>query len=100
MYHLPNPQKFYNKDFLKEFAAHNEVHYEPIREWRKASQRHKNNSSGLYSVDPLLPPYCYVAVMMCRLFWNDNSARFSIQMVPLIQSAVNSEIMDWADSVR
>ena len=34
--------------------------------------------------------------MMCRLFRNDNSARFSIQMVPLIHSTVNYEIMDWS----
>ena len=50
----------------------------------------------MYSVDSLLPPYCYAAAMMCRLFGNDNSARFSIQMVPLILAAVNSDIMDWA----
>ena len=50
----------------------------------------------MYFVDSLLPPYCYAATMMCRLFGNDNSARFSIQMVPLILAAVNSDIMDWA----
>ena len=50
----------------------------------------------MYSVESLSPPYCYAAAMMCRLFENDNSARFSIQMVPLIHSVINSEIMDWA----
>ena len=50
----------------------------------------------MYSVDSLSPPYYYAATMMCRLFGNDNSARFSIQMVPLIHSDVSSEIMDWA----
>ena len=50
----------------------------------------------MYSVESLSPPFCYTAAMMCMLFGNDNSARFSIQMVPLIHFAVNSEIMDWA----
>ena len=50
----------------------------------------------MYSVESLAPPYCYAAAMMCRLFGNDNSTRFSIQMVPLIHAAINSEIMDWS----
>ena len=94
MYHIPDPHKVYNKDFIKEFAASNEVQSEPIREWRKSSEKHKNESSSMYSVDSLLPPYCYAEAMMCRLFGNDNSSRFSIQMVPLIHFALNSEIMD------
>ena len=94
MYHLPDPQKFYNKAFIKDFAASNETQSEPIREWRRAPEKHKTESSGMYSVESLSPPYCYAAAMMCRLFRNDNSARFSIQMVPLIHSAMNSEIMD------
>ena len=53
----------------------------------------------MYSVESLSPPYCYAATMMCKLFGNDNSSRFSIQMVPLIHSAVNFEIMDWADII-
>ena len=96
MYHLPDPQKLYNKEFVKEFADSNKVQSEPIKEWRKNHEKHKNESSGMYSVDSLLPPYCYATAMMCRLFGNDNSSRFSIQMVHLILVAVNSEIMDWA----
>ena len=55
----------------------------------------KFEASGMYSVESLSPPYCYAATMMCR-FGNENSLRFSIQMVPLIHSTVNSEIMDWS----
>jgi len=96
MYHIPDPQKVYNKEFVKEFVDTNKVQSEPIKEWRKNPEKHKNESSGMYLVDSLSPPYCYAAAMMCRLFGNNNSARFSIQMVPLILAAVNSEIMDWA----
>ena len=68
MYHLPDPQKVYNK----EFADSNKVQSEPIKEWRKNPEKHKNESSGMYSVDSLLPPYCYATAMMCILFGNDN----------------------------
>lgn len=94
MYHLSDPQKVYNKEFIKDFADNNKVQSNPIKEWRKNPEKHRNEASGMYYVDSLLPPYCYVAAMMCRLFGNDNSARFCIQMVPLILAAVNSDIMD------
>ena len=100
MYHLPDLQKVYNKEFVKEFANSNKVQSEPIKNWRKNPENHKNESSGMYSVDSLLPPYCYAPAMMCRLFRNNNSTRFSIQMVPLILAAVNSEIMDWSEIGR
>ena len=93
---LPDPRKFYNKAFIKDFAASNETQSEPIREWRRAPEKHKNEASGMYSMESLSPPCFYVAAMMCTFFGNDNSARFSIQMVPLIHSIVNSEIMDWS----
>ena len=50
----------------------------------------------MYSVESLAPPYCYAAAIMCRIFGNDNSARFLIHMVPLIHAAINSKIMDWS----
>ena len=89
MYHLPDPQKIYNKAFIKDFAANNENQSEPIREWRRAPEKHKNEALGMYSVESLSPPYYYAAAMMCQLFGNDNSTRFSIQMVPLIHYVVN-----------
>lgn len=49
----------------------------------------------MYSVDSLASLYCYAAAMVCRLFGSPNYARFSIEMVPLIEAAVNSFIMDW-----
>ena len=96
MYHLPDPQKTYNKAFIADFTSSNEIESDPIKEWRRAPEKHKNETSGMYSVESLTPPYCYAAEMMCRLFGNDNSARFSIQMVPLIHVVINYEIMDWS----
>ena len=96
MYHLPEPEKIYNKDFVEKFAAENEVPSEPIRDWRQNPAKHKHESSGKYSVDSLASPYCYAGIMMCRLWGLHYSANFDIEMVPLMEAAVNSFIMDWA----
>ncbi|MCY6524888.1 hypothetical protein, partial [Actinobacillus pleuropneumoniae] len=45
MYHLPEPEKIYNKAFVEKFAAENEVQSEPIRDWRQNPAKHKHESS-------------------------------------------------------
>lgn len=47
-------------------------------------------------MDSLASPYCYVGAMICRLFGASDSARFSIEMVPLMEATINSFIVDWA----
>lgn len=96
MYHLPEPERIYNKAFVENFAAENEVQSEPILDWRQNPAKHKHESSGKYSVDSLASPYCYAGIMMCRLWGLHDSANFDIEMVPLMEAAVNSFIMDWA----
>jgi len=96
MYHLPKPEKKYNKEYLEKFARENEIESEPIRDWRQNPAKHKHESSGKYSVDSLCSPYCYAGIMMCRLWGLHDSSNFTIEMVPLMESACNSEIMDWA----
>jgi len=96
MYHLPMPEKVYNSAFLEKFASENEIESEPIKDWRQNPSKHKHESSGKYSVDSLCSPYCYAAIMMCRLWGLHDSAIFTIEMVPLMEAAVNSWIMDWA----
>ena len=96
MYHLPEPEKIYNKDFVEKFAAENEVPSEPIRDWRQNPAKHKHESSGKYSVDSLASPYCYAGIMMCRLWGLHDSANFDIEMILVMEAAVNSIIMDWA----
>jgi hypothetical protein len=54
MYHLPEPEKKYNKAFLEKFRNENEVESEPIRDWRQNPAKHKHESSGKYSVDSLV----------------------------------------------
>ena len=96
MYHLSDPQKHYNKAFLEAFTKENDVEFDPIKQWRHFPNKHKHESSGMYSMDSLASPYCYVGAMICRLFGAFESARFSIEMVPLIEATINSFIMDWA----
>jgi len=96
MYHLPKPEKKYNKEYLEKFAKENEIESAPIRDWRQNPAKHKHESSGKYSVDSLCSPYCYARIMMCRLWGLHDSSNFTIEMVPLMESACNSEIMDWA----
>lgn len=82
MYHLPEPEKIYNKAFLEKFADENEVESEPIWDWRQNPAKHKHESSGKYSIDSLASPYCYAGIMMCRLWGLHDSANFTIEMVP------------------
>jgi hypothetical protein len=96
MYHLPKPEKIYNSAFLEKFASENEIESEPIKDWRQNPNKHKHESSGKYSVDSLCSPYCYAGIMMCRLWGLHDSAIFTIEMVPLMEAAVNNTIMDWA----
>ena len=94
MYHVLDPQQIYNKAFLEDFTKENEVESDPIRDWRHFPKKHKHESLGMYSVESLASPYCYVAAMMCRLFGTVNSKKISIEMVSLIKAAISSYIMD------
>ena len=68
---------------------------DPFRKWMHFPKKHKHESLGMYSEDPLASPYCYVGAMICRLFGIHDSAKFSIEMVPLMEAIINSYIMDW-----
>jgi len=96
MYHLPKPEKKYNKEYLEEFARENEIESKPIRDWRQNPAKHKHESSGKSSVDFLCSPYCYAGIMMCRLWGLHDSSNFTIEMVPFMESACNSEVIDLA----
>jgi len=97
MYHLPKPEKKYNKAFLEKFSAENETESAPIRQWRQNPAKHKHESSGKYFVDSLSSPYCYDGAMMCRMWGMHDSVKFTIEMVPLMEAVVNSYVMDWAN---
>lgn len=97
MYHLPEPEKWYNKAFLEEFAKENESESDPIKKWRHFPEKNKHESSSKYSVDSLTSPYCYVGAMMCRMWGIHDSAKFTIEIIPLMEAAINGYVMDWAN---
>jgi len=97
MYHLPAPEKKYNKAFLEKFRNENDIESEPIWDWRQNPAKHKHESLGKYSISSLASPYCYAAVMMCRLWGLHDSSIFTIEMVPLIEAECNNDIMDWGN---
>ncbi len=97
MYYLPEPEKKYNKVFQEKFRDEHETESAPIREWRQNPAKHKHESSGKYFVDSLCSHYCYAGAMMCRIWGLHDSSKLSIEMVPLMEAVVNSEIMDWGN---
>ena len=48
-------------------------------------------------MDSLASPYCYAGAMICRMWGIHDSAKFTIEMVPLMEAAVNSYVMDQAN---
>ena len=52
--------------------------------------------SGKYSNASLASPYCYAGIMMCRLWGLHDSANIHVDMIPLMEAAVNSIVMNWA----
>lgn len=96
MYQFPNPQKHYNKEFLEAFTKENDIESDTIRQWRHFPNKHKHESFGMYSVDSLASPYYYTGAMLCKLFGVFDSARFTIEMGPLMEVAIHYYIMDWA----
>jgi len=97
MYHLPLPKKRYNKAFLEAFSKENNSESAPINKWRHLPEKHKYESSGKYFVDSLASPYCYVGAMMSRMWGQHDSAKFTIDMVLLMEVAINGYVMDWAN---
>ena len=95
MYHLPEPEKQYNKAFLEKLANENQSESAPTKQWRHFPEKHKHESSGKYSVDSLASPYCYAGAMMCRMWGIHDSAKFTIEMVPLMEAIINSYVIDW-----
>lgn len=50
----------------------------------------------MYSLDSLVGPYCHIAAIMCRLFGQPNTHKFTIAWVPLVDATSDAYIVDWA----
>jgi len=83
--------------FLEAFAKENDSELASIKQWRNSIENHKHVSSGKYSADSLASPYYYYRDMMCRMWGIHDSAKFTIEMVPIMEVASNVYVMDWTN---
>jgi len=96
MYHLPEPQETYNKQFVEKFAKENEDLVECTKNWSARKEPLKKDKHGMYRTDSLSSPYCFAATMLCRLFKRPDINKFLSEWLPLLDAATNTTIMDWA----
>lgn len=96
MYHLPEPQEVYNRQFIEKFTKENYDLEECIKDWSRRDETLKNDKHGMYSNGSLTSPYCFAAAMLCRLFGKPDINKFSSEWLPLLDAAINATIMYWA----
>ena len=77
MYHLPEPQATYNKQFMEKFAKENEDLEECTKDWSRRDKPLKKDKHGMYSTGSLTSPYCFAAAMLYRLFGKPDINKFS-----------------------
>ena len=70
-----------------------------MKHWRHFPNKHKQESSGNYSFDSLASRYWYVGAMMCRLWGQHDCARFTIDVIPLMEVVVHGYVMDWTNTL-
>ena len=96
MYKLPDQQDIYDNRFVEKFAKNNEDPFKTIQGWRKLDNKFKHEKSGMYPIASLANPYNFSAATLCRFYGLPDNTKFSINWLPLIDSYVNSHIMNWA----
>jgi len=69
MYHLPQPQKKYDMQFMQENLNPGKL----IREWRRDSKKHKRDDMGMYSLASIVVPFSHISTMLCRLYGCPNT---------------------------
>ena len=96
IYKLPNPQDIYNSQFIANFSKKNKDPFKEIQGWRKLDNKFKYEKTRVYPIASLANLYNFAAAMLCRLYDLVDNTKFSINWLPLIDSCVNSHIMNWA----
>lgn len=96
MYHLPEPQATYSKQFMEKFTKENEYLVECTKEWSRRDETLKKDKHGVYNTGSLTSPYFFAAAMLCRLFGKLGVNKFSSEWMPLLDAVTNATIVDWA----
>ena len=50
----------------------------------------------MYTTGSLSSPFCFAAAMLCILIGKPDITKFSLELLPLIDAAVNAKIINWA----
>lgn len=96
MYHLPEPQASYNKQFVENFAKENKDLVDYTKSWSTKEEPLKKDKNVMYTTGSLSSPYFFAAAMLCRLFGKPDINEFSSEWLPLLDAATNATIMYWA----
>ena len=56
----------------------------------------KKDKNDMYTTASIFPPHSFATTMLCRLFGKLDSTKFSPEWLPLIDAAVNTTVMNWA----
>jgi hypothetical protein len=67
-----------------------------IREWWHDSSGLKIISDKVYSIQSLKKLQMLVAIMLCRLYGENDSLKFKLGWVPLIHQTLEGKIFNWA----
>lgn len=96
IYHLPEPQVIYNKQFVEMFAKENDDPADCTRVWSNNEEKSKKDKNSMYTTFSICPPYSFASAMLCTQFGRPDSTKFSPWWFPLIDAAVNATVMNWA----
>ena len=96
MYHLPEPQVIYNRQFIEKFVKENPDLAETTKDWSRRDEPLKKDKHDMYSTGSLTSPYYFAAAMLCRIFGMPDINKFSWEWLPLLDAATNATIVDWA----
>ncbi len=96
MYHLPEPQATYNKQFMEKFVKENPDLAETTKDQSRRDEPLKKDKHGMQSTGSLTSPYCFAAAMLFRIFGMPDINKFSSEWLPLLDAATNTTIVDWA----
>lgn len=95
MYHFSMPYNNYDNAFFQRFTKKHTDHMKTIKGWKYDQGKLKWKKLGMYPIEQLPSPYCYGNGMLCIFFPKQDTTRFSIDWVPLIDAIFNSSIMNW-----
>lgn len=62
MYHLPDPQCIYKREYVQDLIKKNGEPADSIGDWRKDSNKHKTEESGEYSINSITSPFSQIVL--------------------------------------